>query len=120
MLKAKSCFFNIYALLIKQQRLKISTLFLAFCFIFTSCAKNAEQRLVSSQNRQEISETAININTASAGELEKLPRIGKEISQRIVEYREKYGAFRRPEELILVRGMSDKKFREMKNLVKVE
>lgn len=68
----------------------------------------------------EITENAININVASAEELEKLPQIGKKIAQRIVEYREKYGKFRRAENLILVRGMSDKKFRELQNLVKTE
>jgi competence protein ComEA len=52
--------------------------------------------------------------------LEKLPKIGKGIARKIIEYREKHGKFRRAEHLILVRGMSDKKFREIQSLVKVE
>ena len=65
-------------------------------------------------------ENKININSASAEELEKLPKIGDELASRIIEYRRKNGNFRRPEHLILVRGMTDKKFREIKNLVKTE
>jgi len=61
-----------------------------------------------------------NINTASLKELEKLPGIGKELAGRIVEHREKYGPFRRPEHLIMVRGISDKRFRALRALITVE
>ena len=61
----------------------------------------------------------ININTASRKELEKLPGIGKGLAARIVEHREKYGPFRRPEHLIIVRGISDRRFRAMQDLITV-
>jgi len=64
--------------------------------------------------------TRININTASAEELEKLPGIGRGFAQRIVEHREKWGAFRRPEHLIMVRGLSDKRFRALRELITVD
>jgi len=64
--------------------------------------------------------TRININTASAEELEKLPGIGRGFAARIVEHREKYGPFRRPEHLIMVRGLSDKRFRALRDLITVE
>jgi competence ComEA-like helix-hairpin-helix protein len=62
----------------------------------------------------------ININTALAKELETLPGIGKGLAARIIEHREKWGAFRRPEHLIAVRGISDRRFRALKDLVTVE
>jgi competence protein ComEA len=62
----------------------------------------------------------INVNTASANELETLPGIGKGLAARIVEHREKWGAFRRPEHLITVRGISDKRFRGLRELITVE
>ena len=62
----------------------------------------------------------ININTASAVELEKLPGVGIAIAQRIVTYREQYGSFRRPEHLLMVRGISDRKFREIRPMIVVE
>jgi competence protein ComEA len=66
------------------------------------------------------SEPRININTASADELEKLPGIGKALAERIIEHREKFGPFRRPEHLIIVRGISDKRFRALQDLITVE
>jgi len=68
------------------------------------------------QNRPE----KININNASAKELEKLPGIGKGLAERIVDHREKYGPFRRPEHLIIVRGISDRRFRALRDLIIVE
>lgn len=62
----------------------------------------------------------ININTASANELETLPGIGKSLATRIIDHREKYGLFRRPEHLIIVRGISDRRFRTLRDLITVE
>jgi len=62
----------------------------------------------------------ININTASATELEMLPGIGKALATRIIEHREKYGPFRRVEHLIIVRGISDRRFRALRDLIAVE
>jgi len=121
MLKSNSSVFSIYASRIKQQRLIIFVCFSLFCLLLLNCSKNnPSARDLRPQNSPEIAVSALNINTAGAAELEKLPRIGRETARRIIEHREKYGPFRRAEHLILVRGMSDKKFREIRSLVKVE
>jgi competence ComEA-like helix-hairpin-helix protein len=62
----------------------------------------------------------LNINVASASELEKLPGVGKVIAERIITYRAEYGPFRRAEHLMMVRGISDRKFREMRPMIVVE
>ncbi len=62
----------------------------------------------------------ININTASPQELETLPGVGKAIAERIVAHREQYGPFRRAEHLMMVRGISDRKFRELRAMIVVE
>ena len=62
----------------------------------------------------------VNINTASANELATLPGIGTGLAERIIAHREAYGPFRRPEHLIIVRGISDKKFRALRDLITVE
>ena len=62
----------------------------------------------------------ININTASAPELQKLPGIGLGIAGRIVAHRLRYGPFHRPEHLMMVRGISDRKFREIQPMIVVE
>jgi competence ComEA-like helix-hairpin-helix protein len=63
---------------------------------------------------------SININTASPQELEQLPGIGRGIAARIVAHREQYGPFRRVEHLMMVRGISDRKFRQLQTLIVVD
>jgi competence protein ComEA len=62
----------------------------------------------------------LNINTASSRELETLPGVGKVIAKRIIAHREQYGLFRRAEHLMMVRGISDRKFREIRTMITVE
>jgi competence protein ComEA len=62
----------------------------------------------------------VNINTASAQELEKLPGVGKVIAERIIAQREQYGPFRRAEHLMMVRGISDRKFRTIRPMIVVQ
>jgi competence ComEA-like helix-hairpin-helix protein len=62
----------------------------------------------------------INIDTAAANELETLPGIGLGMAERIIEHRERFGPFRRTEHLIIVRGISDRRFRALRDLVTVE
>jgi competence protein ComEA len=56
----------------------------------------------------------LNINTASATELEALPGIGAKTAARIVEYRQKNGPFKKVEELMNVRGVGEKNFLKLK------
>jgi competence protein ComEA len=63
---------------------------------------------------------AVNINTASLEELQKIPHIGESLARRIVDHREANGPFRRVEHLMLVSGISDKRFRKIRPLVRVE
>ena len=91
-----------------------------FCFFLAACQHISQNQQLYTQKQASKAEQAVNLNLASAEDLEKLPKIGKTIARRIIEYRERYGKFRRAENLILVRGMSDKKFREIQTLVKVE
>jgi competence protein ComEA len=62
----------------------------------------------------------ININTATIEDLEKLPGIGKGLAERIIDHRERFGLFRRTEHLIIVRGISDRRFRALQDLITVE
>ena len=96
---------------------------LALSLSLVSCVKRPNHQAaiqadsaVSSSNKPE----RININTAPASELEKLPGIGKGLAERIVDHREESGAFRRTEHLIIVRGISDKRFRGLRDLITVE
>jgi competence protein ComEA len=63
--------------------------------------------------------TLVNLNTASASMLEGLPGIGKATADRIVEYRQKSGGFKKVEELMNIRGIGEKSFLTLKPLVTV-
>jgi competence ComEA-like helix-hairpin-helix protein len=90
-------------------------------FSSVGCAKRS--RIETSRLQSVSSQTAtktINLNTATAAELEVLPGIGKALATRIVEHRDQFGRFRRAEHLIIVRGISDKRFRALQHLITVE
>ena len=59
----------------------------------------------------------ININVATAEELVELPGIGKVIAARIVEYREKNGSYKTPEDMMNVKGIGEKTFEKIKDLI---
>ena len=61
----------------------------------------------------------VNINTASLEELQKLPRVGPKVAQRIVDFRKQNGAFKKIEELMKVRGIGEKIFAQMKDMLTV-
>jgi len=61
----------------------------------------------------------VNINTASLAELEKLPRIGPQIAQRILDYRKENGNFKKVEDILKVRGIGEKVFEQLKDLITV-
>ena len=60
-----------------------------------------------------------NINTASKAELESLPGIGEELSKRIIEYRNARGPFRSIEDIMLVDGIGEGKFKDIHRLITV-
>lgn len=89
-------------------------------FLTLNCVTKQPKQFLSTENQILVSKSAVNINTASAEELEKLPDIGAKTAQEIINHREKFGAFRKPEHLLLVRGISDSRFRKMRSLIKTE
>ena len=61
----------------------------------------------------------VNLNSASAAQLQTLPGIGASAAQRIVEYRQKNGNFKKIEELMNVKGIGEKSFLKLKPLITV-
>ena len=62
----------------------------------------------------------VNINSATAEELTVLKYVGETLSQRIVEYREKEGAFTSPEDIVKVPGVGQRVYEANKDIITVK
>jgi comEA protein len=77
------------------------------------------QPLFSLQAKAKSVDQKININTAQSVELQKLPRVGPAIAQRILDYRKENGNFKRIEDIMKVKGIGEKVFGQIKELITV-
>jgi competence ComEA-like helix-hairpin-helix protein len=104
-----------------ENRLTISLFLCLFVVSHSSCIKQPRSVRVLEYERGAQASTAarpiVNINSAPRKDLESLPGIGPGLATRIIEHREKYGRFRRVEHLIMVRGLSDRRFRKLRSFV---
>lgn len=61
----------------------------------------------------------INLNTATLEELDSLPGIGPATAQKIIEYRETWGGFAVPEEILNVKRIGEKTYEKLKDKITV-
>lgn len=80
---------------------------LTIVFVLTGPAFSAEQ-------------IKVNINKASVGELTKLKKVGETYATRIVEYRKKNGPFKKPEDIMNVKGIGIKVYEANKNIIVIK
>jgi competence protein ComEA len=59
----------------------------------------------------------VNVNTATAAEFQLLPRIGPSVAARLVEQREKNGPWKTLDDLMLVRGIGESTYEQLKPYV---
>lgn len=71
-------------------------------------------------NIQADDSTKIDLNKATVQELVKLKGIGKKFAERIIEYRKENGNFKKIEDIMNVKGIGQKKFDAIKDLILVE
>ena len=92
--------------------------------LFSSCGRSEENSVLTA-NKPEPSapsqtvppKPCIDLNTATAGELMTLPGIGEVMARRVIEYREQNGPFRRAQDVIIIDGFSERKYRAISGLI---
>ena len=94
---------------------RIASLLLAV-ILFVSCSTH----VVYNPHATHAAANAININSATADDLEQLPHIGRKTAGAIVEFRTKNGPFRRIEHVMQIRGVSEERFLEIRHLLRIE
>ena len=82
------------------------------------------QRSASASSEEERTQEApelavIDLNSASAAEMEALPGIGPALAAEIAAFREEHGRFSSVEEILEVPGIGDKKFEAIRDWITV-
>jgi comEA protein len=103
----------------EDRMLRLLTLLAAIAFFAAHPAAQAAQKAAATRTEAKPAAASINLNTATAAELEKLPGIGQKVAARIVEYRQKHGPFKKVEELMNVQGIGEKSFLQFRNQLTV-
>jgi competence protein ComEA len=60
----------------------------------------------------------VSLNTATVDQLDTLPGVGPVLAQHIIDYRTQHGGFRSVDELREVNGIGDRRFADLRNLVR--
>jgi competence protein ComEA len=61
----------------------------------------------------------INLNSASAAELQQVPGIGPSTAEKILEMRKSYGAFKSVDDLLAIKGIGPKRLEKMRKYLTV-
>lgn len=107
-------------------RVKITFAVLVFVWLPLASCRGGEEKMApaAAANRNTAAvidatsrRPCVNLNQATAEELMRLPGVGEVMSRRIIDYRERHGPFRRPAEIIIIEGFSEKKYRALEDLI---
>ncbi len=97
----------------KTKKLLTLLVILAMVAVSTVSLDAAEKQAAASGDKR------VNINTANAGQLEKLPQVGPKMALRILEFRKSNGNFKRPQDLMKVKGIGEKIFAKLQPLITI-
>ena len=75
--------------------------------------------IVAAQAKKQSPAKPFDLNAATLKELEELPGVGPVMAQRILDMRQKSGRFKRVEDLLAIRGISQKKLDAMRPYIVV-
>jgi competence protein ComEA len=86
----------------------------------SATAANAQSKATTSKAAATATAAApVNLNTATVEQLATIPGVGPKMAERIIDYRQKNGGFKKVEDLMNVSGVGEKSFLKMKPLITV-
>ena len=104
-------------------RFVISSLFVICLILFLGST------IVSSQGKEEMMDAEmaeknemiekVNINTADMEQLMQLPRVGEGTARKIIDYRKSNGQFKTLDQLKLIPGIGEKKYKKMEDMLTI-
>jgi|YNPMSStandDraft_1061717.scaffolds.fasta_scaffold06004_5 comEA protein len=87
--------------------------------VFSDEKVDKSETIITQKRGNSLEKKSIDINKATVEELKKLPGIGEKTALRIIEYREKYGGFKKIEDLMRVERIGQKTFDKIKEYIKI-
>ncbi|HHU08026.1 MAG TPA: competence protein ComEA [Clostridiaceae bacterium] len=84
----------------------------------TDLSDNPDLYLAGSATEDELTEK-VNINTANQEQLESLPGVGPATAMAIIKHREKNGDFQAIEDIMLISGIKESRFRSLEDLITI-
>jgi competence protein ComEA len=99
---------------------QLSYMICALVIALTASASFAQEKPAKPTKAAPAASAPINLNTATAAQLEALPGVGASTAKLILEHRQKNGGFKKVEELMTIKGIGEKSFLKLKPLVFVE
>jgi competence protein ComEA len=97
----------------------LSSLFVAILFVAAAAVSSSAQPPAPSASSPKAPPSVVNLNSATLEQLTSLPGIGPSAAQRILEYRQKNGPFKKIEDLMSVKGIGEKSFLRLKSFLSV-
>lgn len=71
------------------------------------------------QHKKQPPAAPIDLNAATAQELQELPDVGPKMAKAIVDFRERSGPFRRIEDLLAIKGITKQRLEKIRPYVKI-
>lgn len=103
-----------------KKLLIVFSVFLLGSFFISACRSKTIATTFQTQEAPQHATFFVNINKADASELEELPSVGPVLAEKIIAHRKLYGAFRQPEHLLIIDGVSATRFREFRQYINTE